>query len=171
MFNAASLSPRVAGFNRGTQAAWWRPGDVKCQHLTQVLAERRHLLLEVAAAKTRACWIMLSGFGFFAAGVIRFIRAVFDEMTNAAGTARRPAPWQRPDSRSPAPSRPSLRGSAAEARRWPGSSPPKPGATGEPRPPAVRSLPCSGVPRALHLAQLLLQFRDLVAQACGELEL
>jgi len=88
MFNAASLSPRVAGFNRGTQAAWWRPGDVKCQHLTQVLAERRHLLLEVAAAKTRACWIMLSGFGFFAAGVIRFIRAVFDEMTNAAGTGR-----------------------------------------------------------------------------------
>lgn len=95
MFNAASLSPRVAGSNRGTQAAWWRPGDVKCQHVTQVLAERRHLLLAVAAAKTRARWILLpgfvlaiAGFGFFAAGVIRFIRAVFHEMTNAAGKGR-----------------------------------------------------------------------------------
>lgn len=55
------------------------------QYNTHILEERRSLLLDVAAAKTRARWILLSGFlislagaAFFAAGILRFFMAITD---------------------------------------------------------------------------------------------
>lgn len=55
------------------------------QYNMHVLEERRSLLLDVAATKTRARWILLSGFlitlvgfAFFAAGILRFFMAVAD---------------------------------------------------------------------------------------------
>lgn len=55
------------------------------QYNVHVLEERRHLLLEVAAAKTRARWILLSGFlvmvvgvAVFGASIIRFFIAISD---------------------------------------------------------------------------------------------
>lgn len=58
------------------------------QYTTHVIEQRRNLLLDVAAAKTRARWIvwtgfllMLVGFSFFAAGVIRFLMVVADAAT------------------------------------------------------------------------------------------
>nr|WP_245348148.1 FHA domain-containing protein [Paeniglutamicibacter psychrophenolicus] len=63
------------------------------QYNLQILEERRSLLLDVAATKTRARWILLSGFlialagaSFFAAGIIRFLMAVAD----AASTGEAP---------------------------------------------------------------------------------
>ncbi|WP_051427443.1 FHA domain-containing protein [Arthrobacter sp. H20] len=55
-------------------------GNQHNSYVTQILQERRSVLLDVAAARTKARWIMVTGFlftatgfGFFAAGILRFL--------------------------------------------------------------------------------------------------